>query len=370
MKRMLREYRLNLFTFIEILFAFAVNSMVLSVDLGCIYSITEHSAGELDPVMIIILNFFAFFTLFVTAVGVMGIQLIHTCRRTNEIGLHRAVGARDPDIFLLILKDTLYRILLPAAAGTLAGIILSSTLPFDRAGLQVRVNLFLILMCMAALLIFTVLSGMLPAVRAVRMKPMEVLKGNAAVKGRKKGIAYSFCFYLLLLAIISGGAIINHRLEAGYREDLINTAGAPPAATEEVPEFSFENAEGEIISSEALKGQSYCLLLWETSCPVSGEVFEDLKKLQTGEIIDKNNIYTVNIDKSMRAVKKYNRINELTFEPYIDHEKSTKWAFNAGTVPAIYIIDENGIIKARSIGWSATLRDYIIQSMIKTVKNA
>ncbi len=367
MKKLLKNYKLNLFTYIELIFSFMVSSTVLSIDLGYFYRVRANTATGYDTYLLLILNIFTFLAIVVTAIGIMGIQLINIYRRTYEIGLHRAVGANNLDIILLVLKDTFFLILIPALGGTLAGIALSNIIPFHKIGLEVHINIGLLLMCTVFLVLFTLLSGLLPAVKAVRMKPVEVLRKNSPISSQRQKMVkvYTRGFYFVAGIIIIIGIVINHKLEAQYKEDIINTTGSPPATSNEVPGFTFRNEEGEIISSDSLKGKSYCLVIWEVGCPVSPVVFEELNRLLTEETMNKMDIYAVNIDKTMSEVKEYNQTNAVLFEPFIDYKKSTKWAFHASAVPAIYIIDENGIIKARSIGWSEAMKDYITQKIAK-----
>jgi len=363
MGNVFKNFRLNLFTFIEIVFAFVVITIALSIDLGYINQVKSNltKVGSLE--LLYGLNAFTFLAVLVTALGITGIQLIQIYRRTGEIGLRKAVGANDSDIITLILKDTLFLILIPALSGVVVGIALSAVIPFDKLGLQAGIDFMLIAGCSIALLLFTLLSGIIPAIKAVRMNPAEVLRKHGVAKRVSISRTYNVLFFLISAIVIISGICINYSLEAEYKKDVLNSAGAPPATTQAVPTFSFKDATGEVISSETLKNRSYCLLIWEVGCTLSTDTLNELNRLVTDGQLESSNIYAVSIDKSFDKVKEYVTANKMSVVPYIDYKKSTKWAFKANAIPALYIVDKNGVISARVLGWSETMREYLIKKI-------
>jgi ABC-type antimicrobial peptide transport system permease subunit len=96
-------------------------------------------------------------------------------RRTAEIGIRMALGARRADVLWLVLRETLVLLLagaalgLPAALG--AGRLISSMLfgltPADSVTIVAAV---------AFLLAVATLAGYLPARRASRIDPMTALR--------------------------------------------------------------------------------------------------------------------------------------------------------------------------------------------------
>lgn len=367
MNKVLRNFKLNLFTFIEIVFAFTVITIVLSIDLGYAYQLKSGIDGSGSAGTLYIFNAFTMLAVFVTVLGIMGIQLIQIYRRTREIGLHKAVGARDSDIAALILKDTLLIILVPALVGIGAGVLLASAIPFGKLGLQASINIQLIALSFAGILIFTCISGFFPAFKAVQMNPADVLRKHGITKTASGSNKYGKVLLLIAAVIIIAGTYINYSLEAEYKKDILNSSGTPPATTEAVPEFSFKNNSGEVISSQSLKNKGYCLLIWDTGCPVSIGVMNELNRLITENKIKNSDVYAISLDESLNKVEKYISDNNLSLNSYTDYKKSVKWAFKANILPVLYIVNKDGIISARVLGWSDTMKEYMLRKLAEEV---
>jgi len=119
-------------------------------------------------------------TLLVGAVGVMNIMLVVVGERTREIGVRKALGARNRDVFVQFLCEAVVVALGAGVLGTGAGLaLLRVTAPvFERAGIAVGTwpDPFTTLVVASALVGVAVLSGTLPAVRAARVPPAEALR--------------------------------------------------------------------------------------------------------------------------------------------------------------------------------------------------
>jgi putative ABC transport system permease protein len=120
-------------------------------------------------------------TLLVGAIGVMNVMLVVVGERTNEIGLRKAVGARDRDIFLQFLAEAAAVCGLSGLLGTALGIaftrLVSSLLPPDAPLSNVTVFDPLLLSVMTLGLVSVgIVAGVVPAVRAARIPPAEALR--------------------------------------------------------------------------------------------------------------------------------------------------------------------------------------------------
>ena len=138
--------------------------------------------------LMIVLVFIGALTLLIGGVGVMNIMLVSVQERTREIGVRKAVGARRRDI----LKQFLLEALGITFTGGIAGILLSFAVvkivrsrPFlagllgDSTG-QTDIHLMLspdvVITATVVLVVTGVLSGLLPALRAARLDPIESLR--------------------------------------------------------------------------------------------------------------------------------------------------------------------------------------------------
>ncbi|HUA00874.1 MAG TPA: ABC transporter permease [Candidatus Aquilonibacter sp.] len=136
----------------------------------------------------VLLLFVGLLTLGIGGVGVMNIMLVTVNERVREIGLRRALGARRRHIRWQFLAEALALTM----AGGLIGVVLSiaigeliGTLPFlgpayeDTSGtvdIHMHVSWEILLISVGVLLIVGVLSGLVPAMRAARLDPVEALR--------------------------------------------------------------------------------------------------------------------------------------------------------------------------------------------------
>ncbi len=135
-----------------------------------------------------LLLFVGTLTLGIGGVGVMNIMLVSVNERIREIGLRRALGARRRHIRAQFLAEALALTML----GGVVGIILSEgisfligTLPFlgpayeDTSGkvdIQLHISPAILCISVAVLVMVGVMSGLIPAIRASRLDPVEALR--------------------------------------------------------------------------------------------------------------------------------------------------------------------------------------------------
>jgi putative ABC transport system permease protein len=119
-------------------------------------------------------------TLLVGAIGVMNIMLVVVTERTREIGVRKALGARDRDVFLQFLTEAVVVALAAGLAGTAGGLALlrATSGAFEQAGIAVsaRPDPFTTVVLSGALVLVAIVAGVLPAARAARVPPAEALR--------------------------------------------------------------------------------------------------------------------------------------------------------------------------------------------------
>jgi len=126
----------------------------------------------------IVMGSIAGISLLVGGIGLLSVMLISIGERLYEIGLRKAIGATDLEIFLQFLLESVLLSAIGGMAGAGAGVLLtksvsgffSSGLPINMRGLAFAIGVAIVL---------GVLYGVYPALKASRLEPVEALRSAA-----------------------------------------------------------------------------------------------------------------------------------------------------------------------------------------------
>jgi len=135
----------------------------------------------------ILLGFIGTLTLGIGGVGLMNIMLVSVTQRTREIGVEKALGARRSHILFQFLAESLTITFIGGALGIILayGVSLSvgrltlySAMAKNAEGGDVSLMIAPSTLVVATLILGAVglISGMVPAVRASRLDPIEALR--------------------------------------------------------------------------------------------------------------------------------------------------------------------------------------------------
>jgi putative ABC transport system permease protein len=130
-----------------------------------------------ERMMALLALFFAGCALLVTAIGLYGTLAYATARRSSEIGIRMALGARRAGVVAMVLRENVLVAAVGTGAGLIAAVLVSRALasflyetsPGDPS----------VLVCSVAALVFIAsAASILPALRAARIDPMRALRNE------------------------------------------------------------------------------------------------------------------------------------------------------------------------------------------------
>ena len=140
------------------------------------------SANGLNILMISVWTI-GVFTLLSGIIGVSNIMFVSVRERTHEIGVRRAIGARPRNILTQVVAESVVITTMFGYIGVVLGMIVLQVLDFfmsqsdGNAPLEnPTVDISLALQVTAVLIIAGALAGLFPALKALKVKPVEALR--------------------------------------------------------------------------------------------------------------------------------------------------------------------------------------------------
>jgi predicted permease len=122
-----------------------------------------------------LVSFFGALALILACIGLYGVMAHGVSRRTNEIGIRMALGARGGNIAWMVLRETLYLVLAGLLIGVPAALLGARLIASQLFGLSAADPLTLIAAAIVLTLV-ALLAGYLPARRAARVNPLNALR--------------------------------------------------------------------------------------------------------------------------------------------------------------------------------------------------
>jgi putative ABC transport system permease protein len=139
------------------------------------------AAEETTQMISLFLGIVGSIALFVGGIGTMNMMLTTVTERTREIGLRKAVGARDRDIMLQILIESITL----TSFGGLLGILLSlgaakiaNTIFADSEIISILVNTQVIVLAAFVSFAVGIIFGLYPARNAAKLQPVDALRSE------------------------------------------------------------------------------------------------------------------------------------------------------------------------------------------------
>ncbi len=149
-----------------------------------VYSASEwlEEMNKMINMVIVILTGIASISLLVGGIGIMNIMLVSVTERTREIGIRKAMGAKEKTILAQFVTEAATTSALGGTLGIVLGYIVSAianqVLPMFTDGMDITVSpSFNSIAAAFGISVFIgVLFGYLPAKRAARLNPIDALR--------------------------------------------------------------------------------------------------------------------------------------------------------------------------------------------------
>lgn len=131
--------------------------------------------SNIGKTLSILLASIASISLVVGSIGIMNMMLVSVTERTREIGIRKAIGAKENDILIQFLFESILLSMVGSLIGMVLGVVLSQV-GGHYMGYDVPISVVTIVISIFIAIVVGILSGIVPALKATRLDPIEALR--------------------------------------------------------------------------------------------------------------------------------------------------------------------------------------------------
>ncbi len=115
-------------------------------------------------------------SLLVGAIGIMNMMLVSVAERTREIGIRKAIGARERQIIIQFLSESILISFIGSMAGLLLGVGLAQGVGRGILGYNVPFSIWPVFVSVTVAVVVGLVSGVFPALKAAKLNPIDSLR--------------------------------------------------------------------------------------------------------------------------------------------------------------------------------------------------
>jgi ABC-type antimicrobial peptide transport system permease subunit len=154
----------------------AGNASLLVLDTGPLSALMRYSISQ-DLLVAQVASFFGTLALALAALGLYGVMMYATLRRTSEFGLRMALGAEPRTVRRMVLGEAMVLVVGGAIVGLPLALAATRLLRNQLFGVG-SVDIPSIAVALVVLAVSAGVAGWLPARRAARVGPLEALRAD------------------------------------------------------------------------------------------------------------------------------------------------------------------------------------------------
>jgi putative ABC transport system permease protein len=115
-------------------------------------------------------------SLLVGSIGIMNMMLVSVAERTREIGVRKAIGAREMNIIIQFLSESVLISFIGSMTGLILGEGLAQGVGRFILGYNVPLSIWPVVVSVSVAIVVGLASGVMPAIKAAKLNPIDSLR--------------------------------------------------------------------------------------------------------------------------------------------------------------------------------------------------